>query len=322
MTVKELFQSLSFDEIAETLRTTHAKEKSTETMVGYKEAFDIIRHTEFEGEGGEVTFDIEDKEDNDMPILARNVEGDYWKNTVGKQVVIPPVSVYPMAYYAAAILWGMTFYGFTPRDRRRSFDDEPYCKWGEMAERLNDRKNIPYIRDKAYRKKCKCGKADYVPVQIILDIFKRKEHQNGPKRKRNYRIKKRIAYLENLDKRQWLIDSLRRALIPLSDTMADRIFNAGMVHETWMDSFTYGECSRVPYISECVEKYFSSKLKKESWDIVLTVAYTSPEHPITSEEKIHPKTMLTSFHAKKTEFFESIENDLGKELALQLILIK
>lgn len=322
MTVKELFQSLSFDEIAKTLRITHAKEKSTQSLIGYKEAYDIIRHTEFEGEGGVVTFDIEDREDNDMPVLARNVEGDYWKNTVGKQVVLPPGNLYPVVYYAAAILWGMTFYGFTPRDRKRSSDDEPYCKWGEMAERLNDRKNIPYIRDKAYRKKCKCGKADYVPVQLIFDILKRKEHQNGPKRKREQRIKKRIAYLENLDKRQWLVDSLRRALIPLSDTMAERIFKAEVVHETWLESFTYGECSRVAYISECVEKYFSLKLKKESWDMLLTNVYTSPDFPLTPEEKMRLKTMLSSFQTKETELLESTEDNLGEELAVQLILIK
>lgn len=174
MTVKELFQSFSFDKIAETLRKTHAKEKSTKSMVGYKEAFDIIRHTEFEGEGGLVTFDIKDRADNDMPILANIVEGDYWKNTVGKQVIIPSDSKYPTLYYATAILWGMTFYGFTPRDRRISSDDEPYCKWGEMADRLRDRRNIPYIRDKAYKKECKRGEANYIPVKLLFDILERK----------------------------------------------------------------------------------------------------------------------------------------------------
>ena len=104
--------------------------------------------------------------------------------------------------------------------------------------------------------------------------------------------------------------------------MAEKIFNTEMVHETWLESFTYGECSRVAYISECVEKYFSLKLKHESCDILLTVVYTSPEHPLTSEEKMHLKTMLTSFQSKETELLESVEDDLGEELAVRFLLIK
>lgn len=133
----------------------------------------------------------------------------------------------------------MTFYGFTPRDRRRSSDDEPYCKWGEMAERLRDRKNLPYIRDKDYKRKCKRGNVDYIPGKLFFDILERKEHQNGPKRKRYLRLKKRIAYLENLDKRQRLIDRLHQASIPLPETLADRMFKTDMIHEIWVESFTY-----------------------------------------------------------------------------------
>ena len=42
MTVKELFNSLSFDEIVNALQNTHRNDDSVSCLYGYKEAFDII----------------------------------------------------------------------------------------------------------------------------------------------------------------------------------------------------------------------------------------------------------------------------------------
>lgn len=56
--------------------------------------------------------------------------------------------------------------------------------------------------------------------------------------------------------------------------------------------------------------------------MLLGVVYTSPEHSLKSEEKLRLKKILASFQAKEADFFESIEEDLGEELAMQLILIK
>ena len=93
MIVKELFLSVGFDNILKALRNTHRNDRSIEGVVAYKEAFDIICLTEFEGDGGEVSFDVTPREKwsepHALPLIANNVEGDYWKNTVGKTVVKP-----------------------------------------------------------------------------------------------------------------------------------------------------------------------------------------------------------------------------------------
>lgn len=83
MTVKELFLSIGFDNVLNALRNTHHKDRSIVDGAAYKEAFDIICLTEFEGDGGDVTFDVTQRAEWDdpesLPLLARNVEGDYWK---------------------------------------------------------------------------------------------------------------------------------------------------------------------------------------------------------------------------------------------------
>lgn len=139
MSVKELFLSVGFDNVLNALRNTHRNDHSIKDAASYKEAFDIICLTEFEGEGGEVTFDVTPKEKwyepNSLPMLANNVEGDYWENTVSKAVIRPENNPFTDAELAGAILWGMTFYGFT-RHARWTPSKEIFTSYGKKADRL------------------------------------------------------------------------------------------------------------------------------------------------------------------------------------------
>lgn len=58
MAVKELFLTVGFENIIKALRNTHRNDESIQNVAAYKEAFDTICLTEFEGEGGEVTFNV------------------------------------------------------------------------------------------------------------------------------------------------------------------------------------------------------------------------------------------------------------------------
>ena len=113
MTVQELFNTIGFPAIAEALRHTHRNDKSTECLTGYKEAFDILCNIPFNGCGGAVTFDVTPRErlddEESLPLLANNVEGDYWENIVGKAVVRPDNNPFTDAELAGAILWGRRF---------------------------------------------------------------------------------------------------------------------------------------------------------------------------------------------------------------------
>ena len=110
MTVQELFNTIGFPAIAEALRHTHRNDKSTECLTGYKEAFDILCNLPFEGNGGKVTFDVTPREkwddEGSLPLLAHNIEGDYWENIVGKTIVRPDNNPFTDAELAGAILWG------------------------------------------------------------------------------------------------------------------------------------------------------------------------------------------------------------------------
>lgn len=265
MTVKELFLSVGFDNILEALRHTHRTERSISSTSAYKQAFDIICLTEFEGEGGEVTFDVTPREEwfdpDSLPLLANNVEDDYWKNTVGKTVVRPEDNPFTDAELAGAILWGMTFYGFTRHDGW-SPREESFTSYGKRAERLKRKLYLPYIRDKREKSKLKSKKEMPFGIAFSMETWNRinfsEKHQNRAKRKRFHRIKKRIAELKRLDGRQHLIDTLHEKCGFHDSTLEHRILNAGSIHETWRDSHVVDTPARVNYLKDLLTNYFPS----------------------------------------------------------------
>ena len=186
MTVQELFSKLTFDEVAEALQRTHQSDKSVRSLCGYKEAFDTLSNLEFNGEGGQVTFDVEDNFNyaKDIPMLANGVEGDLWESVVGKEIVLPDNNKFTEAEIAAAILWGATFYGFTNHDRWEPFQII-YSEYGQKAWELKRKQYLPYIRNKETKHRLKKDIGFFSNrVAFTIEEWKfirfRKKHQKRP----------------------------------------------------------------------------------------------------------------------------------------------
>lgn len=331
MTVKELFNSLTFDDVLKALRNTHRNDRSIEDVAAYKEAFDIICLTEFEGEGGEVTFDVTSPreawyEPNNLPLLANNVEGDYWENTVGKTVVKPDDNPFTDAELAGAILWGMTFYGFN-RHAKWSPREKRFTSFGERAERLERRLYLPYIRDKREIRKLKSKDKMPFGIAFTMETWNRihhgEKHQNRAKRKRYYRLKKRIAELKRLDKRQHLIDTIHERCGFHDPQLESRIIAAGSIQETWRDSHVSDISTRARYLEDLLTSYFPTFIDIcESGEELLIAAYTSETSPLTDDEERQLENMIHSFESKtRITFIKGVDNEAKDDIALQFIII-
>ena len=330
MTVKELFNSLTFNEVINALRNTHRNDRSIEGVVAYKEAFDVICLTDFEGEGGEVTFDVTPKEKWDspdsLPLLANNVEGDHWKNTVGKTVVKPEDNPFTDAELAGAILWGMTFYGFS-RHAGWSPREERFTSFGERAERLERRLYLPYIRDKREKRRLKSKENMPFGIAFSMETWERIHHcekrQNRAKRKRYYRLKKRIAQLKRLDKRQHLIDTIHEKCGFHDPQLESRIMTAGSINETWRDSHVADLANRTNYLEDLLTNYFPTfRDICGGGEELLIAAYTSETTPLTDGEERHLRNILSSFAPKiPITFIKGVDDEAKADIALQFILI-
>lgn len=97
MTVKELFQSLDFKDIIESLKKKYPD--ALLPLSEYRENYSIILNTVFSGEGGKITFHPVGNSD------AYMIEGDRYFNIVGMEVVLPKNEAVIKAEAAAEILW-------------------------------------------------------------------------------------------------------------------------------------------------------------------------------------------------------------------------
>ncbi len=330
MTVQQLFNSLTFDDIMAALRCTHRNDRSIRNVAGYKEAHDVFCNLKPAGEGGEVTFDISPREEwftpHSLPLVANNVEGDYWKNTVQKTVIYPNDNPFSDAELAGAILWGMTFYGFTNRDVWPP-NNETYTLYGKKAKLLERKLFIPYLRDKTIKQELKNGEIPFgiaFTMEVWNKIHQRQRHQNRSKRRRYHRISQRIELLKKFDKRQHLINRLQAVLGP-DATRASEILKAEAINEKWFDSHSYGKLPRLDYLIDLLENYclyFDEICQYGNRNIV--VCYTADTTPVTDDEKIRLRSFLCNHFPPDSnwQLFFAPDNALPNEMALQFIGIK
>lgn len=330
MTVKELFTTVGFDAIVKALQNTHRNDRSIRCLSSYKETFDIICNTEFEGNGGEVTFDVTPKgqwfDPGNLPLLANNVEGDHWKNTVGKTVIRPEDNPFTDAELAGAILWGMTFYGFTRHAKWTPFE-QFFTKYGEMAEKLERKLYLPYIRDKRVKRELKGKEEMPCGIAFTREVWDRihygKKHQNRSKRKRFHRMKMRIAELKRLDKRQHLIDDLIATTGVPKEDIETLIMKAGSVREEWRESHVCGKPSRVDYVIDLLSNYYPTldDLCQDCHDVIIVV-YTDENEPMTEEEdnQLYKATgFILAKSGIKSQLICGHADDVKGDIALRII---
>ena len=323
MTVKELFLSVSFKQIAEAFARMpmYSSDSSVRnSLSGYKEAYDAICNLEPTGDGGEVTFDVESENAVEL-LTCYNVEGDLWENVVTKTIVPPDDNAFTDAELAGAILWGMTFYGFSRHERWNPYK-EYFTPYGEKAERLERKLYLPYIRDKREKRIVKSKKMPF-GISFSFEVWEQirygKKHQNRAKRKRYYRLKRRIALLKRLDKRQHLIDTLRQTTDLADSDLEGRIMSTGSIYETWRESHTYGKSLRIEYLEDLFANY-ERMLNKPIADCeeMVVVAYTSIDSPLTDEELVRLQALLSGV-APKVTFLRGVSDECGFDISLQFV---
>ncbi|MCM1139911.1 MAG: hypothetical protein NC453_15185 [Muribaculum sp.] len=339
MTVQELFKSLSFDEIAEALQNTHFRD--VENFIGqsaeYKMAYDQFCHIEPGGDGGEVTFDIASEKCLANPqvkaIVANNVEGQEWEDILQKEVIRPTDKNVTDAEMAGAILWGTTFYGFTPHSMKRCFDglfndDSPFAT---QAYRLGIREMLSFIKDKEERrelKKLSKGNPEGVPDSRYL--WKRRKHLNRSKRKREYRMLKRQEELWNMNRLYHDVERLRKfgtIEVPgFMESLIKKIYNAKSVNDVMLESFAYNKAGRIEYLKELLDKYACEMKGPENSTSKLTIiVWSSESYPLNSNERKQLSEFLKSFFKLPTSSIQIVfgaTKASNPEIQIQFISIK
>ena len=343
MTVQELFKSLSFDEIAAALQCTHFRD--VENFIGqsaeYKMTYDQFCHISPKGDGGEVTFDMASPEALESPevnaIFANNVEGQEWADILQKEVIRPADQNVTDAEMAGAILWGATFYGFTPYSMSKCFDscfndDSPFAT---QAYRLEIREILPYIKDKDERrelKKLSKGNPDGVPcdIETMRYLWKRRKHLNRCKRKREYRMSKRQEELWKMNRLYHDVERLRKFGIvdesSFMEGLIKKIYKAKSVNDVMLESFAYNKASRIEYLKELLDKYACEIKDPDNSDSKLNIIiWSSESYPLNSDEQKQLCELLMNFFTLPASLMQIVLGATkaeNPEIQIQFISIK
>lgn len=347
MTVQELFKSLGFKAISESLLHTHNRhEINIRNLAGYKMAYDLLCNIKFDGEGGEVTFSVTPREEWDdfhsLPLLADNVEGDVFENIVGKTIIRPTNNPFTDAELAGAILWGATFYGFTPKQQEELFEEEfsptvptPIAM---QIKRLNLKKDLMCCRDKKIRdelkKEMKSTSPDYrfsaaASIWWLKQLSKSKlniKKLNRSKRKREYRIDRRIEELWRLHKIQILLDLLRNDIGVVPDGISNIIKSATSIKRTSYESCPYTMLGRVDYLADLLLNTDYRVVDEASFEEsaeCICVILTSAQHQCSDEELKQLKDVLAKYFGKiRWQLLTCLDNSLECQLRIKIIGLK
>ena len=277
-----------------------------------------------------MTFDVSPREEwftpHSLPLVAWNVEGDYWENTIQKTVIKPDDNPFTDAELAGAMLWGMTFFGFTERDKWSQFD-RPLYYYEEQLMSLEGKLYIKYLRDKKLKRQLKKDGMPYgiaFTMEVWNEIRQRQKHQNRSKRRRYYRIRQRIDQLKRLDKRQHLINRLQEVIAP-DAIFASEILKTRSINEKWYDSHCYGKLLRLDYIIDLLENYrpyFIEICQSGNHNIV--VCNTVDSTPMTEDEKNSLRIFLSNHFlpGSNWQLFFVTASANHDEMALQFIRIR
>ena len=135
MKVKEFLGQFKFDELIPHIIAHDSN--AADQIAHYREAFDIMMHTESEQNDEVLRVEYDREFDYEIPyITACHCDDDAWAWHLGKELSVEQGIAEPRA--AAAIMWEMTYRGFSPElsltDAERKVLDRIAALYGDPSQ--------------------------------------------------------------------------------------------------------------------------------------------------------------------------------------------
>lgn len=311
MKLKELLQKVSFDSI---IPHIIAWEPEHITQIPYyKEAYDILLHTEAEQTEESITVEwVRDEAElgDEKPYThIYNCEGDYWATNLGKELVLGENVVMSDEELAGRCMWSLTFYGY--RSGEDCFDESPLNCYEIQANKLRNKNTANYLRKSS-------EKGSIYSMEKWYLYEKRKCRRNRMKRMRDHRQSVRIRELERMGKVEHAIQRILSAADAISREQVAYLFDTHLIQEQDPHSRAYDRTRRMDYLRETLTKYTAPD--SEPYTHTIAVLSTSPDCPLTDVE-CSTFNRIIALVAKKTEVLSAIgiKEELGEEAELFIV---
>lgn len=295
MKLKELLLSTDFDALIPAL-----KKEGYLAIRQYREAYDILSHiapaNESEMRNLEIRVEwVKPMEGYEEPYInVYNCEGGLWEHNVAKEVVVADDCKLTKEEVIAKILWSCTFYGYTPQTLKDTFEDRIEHKmhtcYGTMARKLKQKFYLYYLpghKKREVLKRMRLASLDSIAMSMEDWNYckKRIAKASNIRKKRDYRMQKRIDYLDYREKYEGLRDKFMGGKDITFHDM-DFIYDGFSMLLTNMETHTYGESSRVDYLKKLI-KYIEMDSDYEFFNPqkLVVLCKVPSQHPLSSDEK-------------------------------------
>lgn len=321
MTVKELFMSVSFDELLPFLKDF--EEDHLDNIYAFREAYDILRNMEPNTDyQGEVIISCNTKVNHQI-INIRHLDDDVWENELAKEINFKGDSKPDMREVAMRCLWELTFYGFSPSQRISTFDKmfngcKPVLRYEIALDKLEE-SIWKHKTPRRLRHKDENGRRLIICNSSRKFGFDRK--MNRSKRKREYCQDKREKYLKIMSARERLISILSAPGRSFSYRDVEFIFNIKYGCRYCYNSVTNENGSRLNYIFESMKKY--QQLDLSRYDSAIVFISMPSEYPVDETEMDSFKSNVQQLLGYKNILWGNIKTtDDSKEIEVMLMLNK
>ena len=317
MKLKELLQKVSFDDM---MPHIIAFEPEHATQIPYyKEAYDILLHTEAAETDEQITIEWVRNEDElcgeEPYIHISNCEGDRWTANLGKEIVLGEGVEMSDAELAGRCMWSLTFYGYRPGDD--FVDQGPHNRYQDEADRLSNKQFDNYARTKNGQYP-DCDIPFCLPEDYWNIVEYRKHHRNRMKRMRDHRQDMRIKQLKRKGRVERTIQRIMSATDSIQREQLTYLFDTRLIQEHDPHSRAYDRQRRMDYLWEILIKYAAPEDRPYTQTIV--VLSTATDSPLTDAEREIFDRIVTRF-AENTEVLSAVgtKEGLGEEAELFIV---
>lgn len=325
MTLKELLLQCKFEDVANSIKKLY--EEQVGMLPHYKEVFDRLRHMEAMPCEGSIHIHMIQSEWMDPYLCVDGLHEVSTEEELGRELQFE-VEL-SLEELAAHCLWEFTFYGFSDEDFAdtvNKWEGMGHTHYGKRAYELekNYYRGLIYINKKekkSLKRRDEIFRGIAFSMGTWSEIDLHKSHCNRIRRKRNYRINKRITELKRKDKVEWLIQRLTANPSPNAFMRNDLnfLFFTSQIKEVEFHSYAYDANKRVSYLQELIEKHSSYNFYGYSQYLVLVTV--SSAYPISSEESL---SFIANLFPKEVnvQWGFNYKNNLIQEISILIVMCK
>lgn len=333
MTLKQLLDSLSFDEIAPYIFSRYKNCDVTGLLAPYKQHFDYLHSLVPTApqllERKEARISLYEEGENTY-LDAFPLEGDRWEDSLSKELVIDKDIQATDAEIAACCLWHLSYYGYLPYQREETFDN--------LFDGIEKRRTLTYSYKKKYsefipsKREMSRMPSFHNEVKNEIQFWRRhrrtkqdkREHTYLSFKKRCWRRRKRETINREYDKRitycSSFIDGIIESGCGIDKKRTVRelsvLYHSSHVSIKRLDSFAFNATKRFAYLKELIEKYGAMDGISRYSNIFVCLSASSA-HPITEEEK-KMIDILTKGLSGRHQLYIKTDDSCGVEMRIDV----